>query len=278
MLVLALIAISIPVLTSGGGARRRHRRELGRAHGRGRRHRGARRGARPATRRERGRVREPVGRAAGPRCRDPPRPGRRLGRRTRSPSGTSPPGLAVDEESVWVTNAVDGTVDRINPRRGRSARRLPAGSAPNGIAVGDGFLWIADSNGAALLRVDPSSGDARDGAARRSSSGVAFTPDGVWVSIAPDSVARIDPAGPERGPHPTGGERSDGGGRGVRLDLGRQPPGRDRDPARAFHGGHRGVDRGRAGARTRSSRPRAPCGSRTSSTTRSSRSTRGRTT
>ncbi|HJY31841.1 MAG TPA: ABC transporter substrate-binding protein, partial [Actinomycetota bacterium] len=112
------------------------------------------------------------------------------------PVGNAPAGVAVDEESVWVTNAVDGTVDRIT-ESGEVTQTIPAGSAPNGIAVGDGFLWIADSNGAALLRVDPSSGDAETVPLAGLPSGVAFTPDGVWVSIAPDSVARIDPAGPE---------------------------------------------------------------------------------
>ena len=112
------------------------------------------------------------------------------------PVGNAPAGLAVDEESVWVTNAVDGTVDRIT-ESGEVTQTIPAGSAPNGIAVGDGFLWIADSNGAALLRVDPSSGDAETVPLAGLPSGVAFTPEGVWVSIAPDSVARIDPAGPE---------------------------------------------------------------------------------
>jgi ABC-type transport system substrate-binding protein/class 3 adenylate cyclase/streptogramin lyase len=112
------------------------------------------------------------------------------------PVGNAPAGLAVDEESVWVTNAVDGTVDRIT-ESGEVTQTIPAGSAPNGIAVGDGFLWIADSNGAALLRVDPSSGEAETVPLAGLPSGVVFTSEGVWVSIAPDSVARIDPAGPD---------------------------------------------------------------------------------
>ena len=112
------------------------------------------------------------------------------------PVGTSPAGVAVGEGSVWVTNAVDGSVDRII-ESGEVTQTIPVGSAPSGIAVGDGFLWIADSNGAALLRVDPSSGDFETVPLAGLPSGVAFTPEGVWVSIAPDSVARIDPAGPE---------------------------------------------------------------------------------
>lgn len=113
------------------------------------------------------------------------------------PVGSAPAGVAVGEGSVWVTNAVDGTVDRIVAETGAVTQTIPVGSAPSGIAVGDGFLWIADSNGAALLRVDPSSEDVKAVPLAGLPSGVAYTPEGVWVSIAPDSVARIDPADPE---------------------------------------------------------------------------------
>src|SRR5918995_102598 len=113
------------------------------------------------------------------------------------PVGSAPAGVAVGEGSVWVTNAVDGTVDRIVAETGAVTQTIPVGSAPSGIAVGGGALWIADSNGAALLRVDPSSEDVEAVPLAGLPSGVAYTPEGVWVSIAPDSVARIDPADPE---------------------------------------------------------------------------------
>jgi YVTN family beta-propeller protein len=108
--------------------------------------------------------------------------------------GNAPTGIAVDEAgSVWVTNAGDGTIDRINVETGEVTQTIAAGSAPTGIAVGDGALWVADSNGAALLRIDPVSEDVETVPLAGLPAGVAFTPDGVWVSIAPDSVARIDP-------------------------------------------------------------------------------------
>jgi YVTN family beta-propeller protein len=110
--------------------------------------------------------------------------------------GTSPSGIAVGEGSVWVTNAADGTISRINVETNEVSQTLIAGSAPTGIAVGDGVLWVADSVGGALLRVDPASGAIESVPLAGLPSGVAYTPEGVWVSVAPNNVSRIDPTGP----------------------------------------------------------------------------------
>ena len=107
--------------------------------------------------------------------------------------GTAPSGVAVGEGSVWVTNAGDGTVSRINVETNEVTQTLQAGSGPSGIAVGDGALWVADSISAELLRLDPTTGESQAVALAGQPSGVAFTADGVWVSLAPSSVTRIDP-------------------------------------------------------------------------------------
>jgi YVTN family beta-propeller protein len=110
------------------------------------------------------------------------------------PVGNSPTGVAVGEGSVWVTNEGDGTVSRINVETNEPSQTLDAGAGPSGIAVGDGVLWVADTIGARLLRVDPTSGETESVALAGQPSGVAFTPDGVWVTVAPAGLARIDPA------------------------------------------------------------------------------------
>jgi streptogramin lyase len=86
-------------------------------------------------------------------------------------------------------------VSRIDPDTNEESQRLNVGASPTGIAVGDGVLWIADSIGGALLRVDPTTEEVVEVALAGLPSGVAFTPDGVWVSVAPNSVARVDPKG-----------------------------------------------------------------------------------
>lgn len=108
--------------------------------------------------------------------------------------GNSPAGVAVGEGSVWVTNAGDGTVSRIDVETNEVSQKLDAGSGPSGIAVGDGVLWVADAIGAELLRVDPTSGETQAVPLAGEPSGVAFTANGVWVSVAPAGVVRVDPA------------------------------------------------------------------------------------
>ncbi|CAN5319036.1 hypothetical protein BH18ACT14_BH18ACT14_08110 [soil metagenome] len=106
--------------------------------------------------------------------------------------GRSPSGIAVCDGAVWVTNAVDGTVDRIDVETNAVSQTLPAGSSPEGIAVGAGSLWVTDRVGAALLRIDLVSGDAVSVELDGLPSGVAFTPEGVWVTLAPGGLVRVD--------------------------------------------------------------------------------------
>ncbi len=106
--------------------------------------------------------------------------------------GRSPSGIAVGDGAVWVTSAADGTVDRIDVETNTVSQTLPAGSSPAGVAFGDGALWVADRVGAALLRVDPDSGKSVAVEVDGLPSAVAFTPEGVWVTLEPGGLARVD--------------------------------------------------------------------------------------
>jgi branched-chain amino acid transport system substrate-binding protein len=59
------------------------------------------------------------------------------------PVGTTPSAVAAGEGSVWVLNADDRTVSRIDPATGRvaSPKALTEGT-PAAIAVGEGSLWV----------------------------------------------------------------------------------------------------------------------------------------
>ncbi|MEO8424880.1 MAG: ABC transporter substrate-binding protein [Actinomycetota bacterium] len=107
--------------------------------------------------------------------------------------GDSPAGVAVGAGSVWVTNAGDGTVSRIDTETNEVSQTLQAGSGPTGIAIGDGVLWVADAISSHLLRVDPVSGRSQAVALPGRPTSVTFSTDGVWVSVAPSDVARVDP-------------------------------------------------------------------------------------
>ncbi|HSJ51662.1 MAG TPA: ABC transporter substrate-binding protein [Actinomycetota bacterium] len=110
--------------------------------------------------------------------------------------GTAPSGITVGGGSVWVSNAGDGTVSRINVEQNEVTQLLRVGSTPVGVAFGDDALWVADSVGAAIHRVDPATEDAETVPVAGLPSAVAFTPDGVWASVAPNMISRIDPKDP----------------------------------------------------------------------------------
>ena len=45
--------------------------------------------------------------------------------------------------SVWVANAADGTVSRIDPETNEVVKTITVGNAPAGIAVVDGSVWVS---------------------------------------------------------------------------------------------------------------------------------------
>ncbi len=108
--------------------------------------------------------------------------------------GSAPSGIAVDANAVWVANAGDGTVSRVDPESNETSDTIPVGTSPSAIAVGDGSLWVGDSIAATLFRVDPTSREIEPIELDGQPAGVVYTPDSVWVSMAPNLIARIDPS------------------------------------------------------------------------------------
>ena len=123
------------------------------------------------------------------------------------PVGTRPRATAVAAGSIWVVNAGDRTVSRIEPRRREVLRSIGApGSAPLGsIAGGGGSVWLGSGvTHLAVSRIDP----AYDAVVRTVSLGrvsfastfgtlglpVAFGEGFVWAAASPTgTLARLDP-------------------------------------------------------------------------------------
>jgi YVTN family beta-propeller protein len=68
--------------------------------------------------------------------------------------GANPADVAVGEGAVWVVNASDRTVSRIDPET-NSVRTAPAGGDPHGVATGEGAVWVFSPRDQALARIDP---------------------------------------------------------------------------------------------------------------------------
>jgi YVTN family beta-propeller protein len=124
----------------------------------------------------------------------------------------APSNIAVGEGSVWLLNAADARVSRVDPRTGEVIRSFKARGRPTDIAAGAGALWIGSGPGAThrVSRVDPATGDATravrlpgggedDGANFDAGfTGIAVGAGAVWA-INPDStVSRLDPASGRR--------------------------------------------------------------------------------
>lgn len=58
------------------------------------------------------------------------------------PVGHGPADVAVGNGAVWVVNATDGTVSRIDPVKSRVVKTIPVGNAPQRVAAGLGRVWI----------------------------------------------------------------------------------------------------------------------------------------
>src|SRR5213078_1735204 len=88
--------------------------------------------------------------------------------------------------AVWVTNALDSTVSKVDPTRGSVAATIPVGSGPTAVAASGGSVWVASQFSATVSRIDPSR-NAVVATARVPGSPTALATTGgtVWVGLQP---------------------------------------------------------------------------------------------
>ena len=108
--------------------------------------------------------------------------------------GKSPSAVLGGGGSVWVANAADGTVTRIDRDREQPVRVIPVGESPAALAFGGGSLWVADSDSRKVWQVDPRSNrvvkSIEVGNAPRA---LAVAGGAVWVASGVDGrIQRID--------------------------------------------------------------------------------------
>ena len=117
-----------------------------------------------------------------------------------------PVGLAVGEDAVWVTNADDGTVSRIDPDNREVVKTIGLGADVNTVAVGFGSVWVAGGNDETLFRID-SRENAREATLHFGNADplrprpvfyVVVGQKAVWITRG-NSVLAIDPATNEVG-------------------------------------------------------------------------------
>jgi DNA-binding SARP family transcriptional activator/DNA-binding beta-propeller fold protein YncE len=112
------------------------------------------------------------------------------------------PILAVGLGSVWVCNADDATVVRIDPKTRRVERTLGLDGIPGAIAVGHGSVWVVLQSGKEVVQLDAFGNVARRIPLARARPpfrsvpapvSIASGPTAIWVVHGLASVAKIDP-------------------------------------------------------------------------------------
>ena len=118
--------------------------------------------------------------------------------------GHHPTSVAVGEGAVWVLNADDQTITRVD-EESRQVKTFAIGETPHELAVGAGAVWVGIRRGAAVSRLDPQSGvvdrvipvfkglDVSGPGVTSAGAAIAVGDGAVWV-VSPDrTVSRIDP-------------------------------------------------------------------------------------
>ncbi len=97
--------------------------------------------------------------------------------------GDDPRSLAVTRHDLWVSNFADGTVSRINLAANRVVDTVEVGGGPVALAAGRAGLWVANSSDNTIQRIDSTSG------APRSALDVGDGPDGLALDATSVWVA-----------------------------------------------------------------------------------------
>ena len=72
--------------------------------------------------------------------------------------GDDPRGMAITGDDLWVTNSADRTVTRINTETNEPVAEIDVGTRPDAIAAGPAGLWVANSGDNTIQRIDTGTG------------------------------------------------------------------------------------------------------------------------
>lgn len=110
--------------------------------------------------------------------------------------GREPRAVAAGAGSVWIADALDGTVSRLEPERDRVVT-IPVGPDAVALAFGGGALWVAERGDRTVAQVSPSSNKVvRRIEIANAPSALAVGFGSVWVGSAVDqTVSQIDAGG-----------------------------------------------------------------------------------
>ncbi len=112
----------------------------------------------------------------------------------------SPSFLAGDGRNLWITNAAEKTLLRVDTQSRALVKTIGLGTAPNGLATGGGSVWITNDGfgSAPLIEVVPATNDVRDAPRPSCCSGLWFITgddDSLWIaSYVSADLLRFEPS------------------------------------------------------------------------------------
>jgi streptogramin lyase len=107
---------------------------------------------------------------------------------------SDPHGVAAGEAGIWVGNAAERSVARIDPATNTISQTIPVSVAPYALALDGSDLWVTSFLDDKVVRVDLDKGEVVGTIDVPKPTGIAIGFDGVWVvDHWDDKLARIDP-------------------------------------------------------------------------------------
>jgi DNA-binding beta-propeller fold protein YncE len=107
---------------------------------------------------------------------------------------SDPHGVAAGDAGIWVTNAAERSVGRIDPATNTVAESIPVQVVPYALALDGGTLWVTSYLDDRVVRIDLETGEIVGDISVPKPTGIAIGFDAVWVvEHRDDKIARIDP-------------------------------------------------------------------------------------
>ena len=100
--------------------------------------------------------------------------------------------LAVDDEGVWVGDALASTVRFVDPQTGTASEPIKVNSV-GGLAADGGSVWVLDRTSGTVTRVDPASGIGQTVRVGDQPTDLVTGLGALWVSDRGGAVWRVDP-------------------------------------------------------------------------------------
>jgi YVTN family beta-propeller protein len=99
------------------------------------------------------------------------------------PVGTGPTAIEFSGRFVWVANNLDRTVSQIAAETNRVVQVITVGNGPRAVAVGAGAVWVANGVDGTVSRIDPLTGRVtKTIAVGANPSGIAVVGRSIWVA------------------------------------------------------------------------------------------------